>query len=292
MDITQIGVNSTYISNNKTDKLYNKQSQDDKLWNTAEGSVEPTVIVDLSKLAKSTLLTNVNYDASGPLEFRDSGLKIRMDSEALLESMMFEKGSVEEFISKELSGVMKKAEANLVAVELGQLINSTAWKNGTTIEERAVNRESGVRLAEHFANTYINDSDKRDAFMESIRAFAERDAKLDKGYYRWDDQMIESYKPPPSVLGKSNMLAADQQWSAEAVRAFEANEKRVTEQIAKAIASMNDDVVTNTLERLLEKLSMITDTVNEENPLSEVQWVLDISDKYFNRNRQSISDYI
>ena len=55
---------------------------------------------------------------------------------------------------------------------------------------------------------------------------------------------------------------------------------------------MNDDVVTNTLERLLEKFDKISDTVNEENPLSEVQWVLDISDKYFNRNRQSISDYI
>ena len=176
MDISKAGIKNPYITNIGIDKLAVKQSLDKKLQNTIVYDEEPTVIVDLSKLAKSTLLTNVNLDASGPLEFRDSGLSIRMDSEALLESMMFEKGSVEEFISKGLSDVMKKAEANLTAVELGQLINSAAWSNGATIEERAINRESGIRLAEHFANTYIDDPNKRDAFMESIRDFAKRDA--------------------------------------------------------------------------------------------------------------------
>ena len=127
---------------------------------------------------------------------------------------------------------------------------------------------------------YFNNSNERDAFIEVISSFAERDALLDKGYYRWDNSLIESYKPPPSVLGRSNVLAADQQWSAESVRKFEANEKRVTEQISAAIASMNDDIVNRTLEQLKEKFNMITDTVNEENPLSEVQWVFDVFDKY------------
>ena len=204
---------------------------------------------------------------------RDSRLTFRVDAETLLESVNFSKGSVEDLLAAGLTGKMKKAEINLVAIEVGQLVNSSAYMNGSSIEERAVNREVGRRLAEHFAHTYFDDQDEVDALMVFINGFIERNEMLEKGYYFWEGQAYESYKPVPiSIVYKLGEI----NWSKETVSSFVANEQRVTERIETASASVTNDDVTLKLSQIVAKFSKIKEKVTDDDALHDIQWVLDL----------------
>jgi len=198
---------------------------------------------------------------------------MRLDTEALLESVHFNEGSVEDCVAMGLTGSMSQAEANLVAIELGRLINSAVYKHGLTIEERAINGEIGRRLAEYFALTYFEDKDQAKALMVLVDAFIERNGLLEKGYYFWDGQAYEAYKPVPiSIIYK----LGDVHWSKETAEAFRCNEQIVEETIKNAVATVNDDVVSDKLAQIMGKLGIIKDTVNEDDVLRDIQWVLDL----------------
>jgi len=203
---------------------------------------------------------------------RSHDYNIRIDTEALLEAVKFNKGSIEDYLAMGLSGSMNKAEANLVAIELGRLINSAVYKHGLTIEERAANSEIGRRLAEYFAFTFFEDRDEAKALMVLVNSFIERNMILEKGYYFWDGQAYESYKPVPiSVVYK----LGDVHWSRETAEAFHNNERLVEETINNAVATVDEDIVSAKLGQIMAKLGLIKDTVDEDEILHDIKWVLD-----------------
>jgi len=209
----------------------------------------------------------------GLTALRESRLTFRVDAAGLLESVNFSKGSVEDLLSIGLAGKMKKAEANLAAIEVGQLVNSAAYMNGSTIEERTVNRETGRRLAEHFAQKYFDDQDDAAALMVFINGFIERNEMLEKGYYFWEGQVYESYKPVPiSIVYKMGNI----HWSKETVESFKANELNVAERIKNAAATVTDDVVSAKLAQIEAKFSKIKEAENDDNTIQDLQWVLDL----------------
>ena len=228
-------------------------------------------------LNRDSLTREKRVKRPGSASLLESGISIRVDTEALLESVRFNKGSIEDFLSIGLTGIMNKAEANLVAIELGRLINSAVYKHGLTIEERAVNGEIGRRLAEYFAYSYFEDTDEAKALMVLVNAFIEKNAMLEKGYYFWDGQAYEPYKPVPiSIVYK----LGDVHWSRATVEAFRNNEKVVGETINNAVASVDDETVSARLALIMAKLGMIKDTVDEDDIIHDIQWVLDLQHLY------------
>ena len=226
-----------------------------------------------SGLNRDSLALDSVEKKAGSAALRDIGSSIRKDTQALLESVNFNRGSIEEFVSVGLTGSMNKAEANLVAIELGRLINSAVYMHGLTIEERAANSEIGRRLAEHFATNYFEDQDEAKALMVLVNAFVEKNRMLEKGYYYWEGQAYESYKPVPiSIVYK----LGDVHWSRETAEAFRNHERIVGETIKNAVASVDENAVSARLAQVMGKLGMIGDIVDEDDTLQNIQWVLDL----------------
>ena len=209
----------------------------------------------------------------GAAKQKGAEVSIRVDTEALLESINFNEGSIEELVSKGLEGSLKKAEANLVAFELGKLINCSSYYYGMTIEKQAVNREIGMRLAEHFTQAYFDDPDEAQACLDRINSFIDRNEMLDKGYYYWEGQAYESYKPVPiSIVYKLGGV----HWSKETVEEFRENEKKVSETIGNARATVSNGIVTDKLTQIYANFERIKDNAGKGGDLDEVQKILDI----------------
>jgi len=210
---------------------------------------------------------------TGAAERKEGAVSIRVDAEALLESINFNEGSAEELISKGLAGKLKKAESNLVALEIGKLINCSAYHSGIPVEKQAASRETGLRLAEHFTQNYFGDPDKAKACMDRIKGFIERNEMLEKGYYFWEGQAYESYKPVPiSIVYKLGGVF----WSKGTVEKFRLHEKEVAETISKAKAAVADSAVYDKLAQIYAKFEEIRDFANGEGSLGDAQRILDI----------------
>lgn len=215
---------------------------------------------------------------AGLFEIKDLSPNSRGNPAAHLESMSFCKDLIEDYISAGLKGKMKKASANFVAIELGHMINSFANKNGVTIEERAINREAGLHLAEYFANTFLSGPAEVKVFMDGIKGFAQRDTMLEKGYYFWEGQAYEIYKPVPiSIFFKRN----DARWSKETAEAFKANEHKVTDMISAAITTLGNDIVVSKLEQILAKYHLIINSTNKDTVPSFIQWIKDRQNRQY-----------
>jgi hypothetical protein len=228
--------------------------------------------------ANTICFAKVLLDAidSGLLEFKDSDPTDSLNPECLLRSMGFAKNSIEELISVALTGRMAKAEANLVAIELGYLINSSTYKNGATIEERAINRETGMRLAERFAQTYFGVPGEVNALMSELVAFAEKDIMREKGYVIWERQACRSYRALPiSVVYTQD----GNRWRNETMDAAEADEKMVDDAVRAAKSKLNDLAVAAKLEQVLDRLSLIDKSGGRDATVSDIQWLMGIKDR-------------
>jgi len=194
----------------------------------------------------------------GSLVHKEPGISVHVDTEALLESVKFNKGSIEELIAKGLEGKMKKAESNLVAIELGKLINCSTYYYGMTVDKHAASREVGLRLARLFIRTYFDAPEDAKACIERIKVFIERNEMLEKGYYFWEGHAYESYKPIPISIV---YLLGGVRWSRETVAAFKDNENRVAEIIETTRANVSDSIVAKKLDQIFEKISLIGDAM-------------------------------
>jgi len=193
-----------------------------------------------------------------------------------LDSVIFEAGSIEEFISNGLTGKMKKNGPGFVALKIGYMVNSFINNNGATIEERAIQREVGLRLAEYFAKAFIDSPDEAQAFVDGIKGFAYRDTLMEKGYYFWEGQPYELYKPiPNSIIYKRS----NSSWSTEAVEAFTTYEQKVTHTINEAIAKLNNDIVADQLERVLAEYSLLTNPVSADYVPCSIQWFVEMRNR-------------
>jgi len=206
---------------------------------------------------------------------------IRMNTETILKSMLFSKDSIEKHISNSLTDKMNKTEANLVAFEIGQLINSAGYKNGLTIEERAINREKGLRLAEYFSLTYFDDFDEGKVFLEHTKDFAEHDEKLDKGYYFWDGQAYESYKPHPlDMKWQQWKRGGALPYNYKDLIAFEVNKKMIEETINTAKRKVSNYQVANILREINHRFGMIQYAMTVEPTPIDTEWDWDIDELY------------
>jgi len=232
---------------------------------------------------------NVMTDLTGEIDTSSFSISsaalesvIHMNTEAILESMFFNRNSVEAFISNGLAYKMEKAEANLVAFELGQLINSSIYKNGSTIEEHAFNREIGLRLAEYFSKTYISDPNTVEIFMEGIKDFADRDEMLDKGYYFWEGTAHETYKPHPlDIIWKRHKKFGPLPYSKKEVRTFEENEKHIIEIINSIKTKVSNQNVTDRLEQLMQRIGILKNKTTGDISLYDAKWIQDIHKSFY-----------
>jgi len=190
--------------------------------------------------------------SSGLLELEDSVLRmIGTSAYDIFNQTVFQTGSIEDSISQQFSAYVDYSKADLIAIELGKLIRISAKTIGLTVEERAISREIGMRLAELLANAYFSCPNDVSAFTETIKNYAQRDEMLDKGYYFWEGQAYESFKPIPiSIQWKRWEHGGPRPYSDRDVGAFWIKEKEVTEAINNAIASVTDDMVLGELMKL------------------------------------------
>ena len=282
---------------NKTSKNLKAPLMQEKTVGKNNNTSDHAVVITLSDYAKNTCQTmkktslveltdHAGTDEPGLTEpinpgfrvIKDGDSTVRIGPSALLESITFSKDSIEEYISTGLKDKMKKAGTNLVAIELGYMINSFTNKNGSTVEERAVTRETGRRLAEYFIQTFIEDAVEQKEFLAGIDGFVERDMMLEKGYYFWEGKAYEIYKPVPISIFFKNTTT---RWSKKTVDAFKANEKEVTTTINAAISSIKNDSVSAKLEQILAKYNRIANPVSNVDVPNGVQWFIDLQNKRY-----------
>ena len=187
--------------------------------------------------------------SSGLLELEDSVLRmIGTSADDIFNQTVFQAGSIEELISQQFSAYVEYTKADLIAIELGRLIRISVKTIGLTIEERAISREIGLRLARQLAKDYFGNPKEVNVFTAAMKSYAQRDEMLDKGYYFWEGQAYESYKPIPiSIQWKRWEHGSPRPYSDDDVGAFRAKENEVTEAINNAIASVTDDMVLSEL---------------------------------------------
>ena len=225
-------------------------------------------------IAESGVTEEINPDL---IVFKDSCLRIRVSTEALLELMNFKKGSLEEYVCCELMGKMQKAGVNLVAFELGYLINSYANKNGATPAERAVNRETGIRLAEYFALAFIDDHVVAKGFISEMRDFADLDAMLENDYDSWQGKANGTYNqvPIPASLKYNDTNRSN--GNVYELRADKSKTAKITDSIDK---SHYDEKVTNKLGQIMEKFYLVRSNLEKNDAEDHIQWVKDLNRLY------------
>ncbi len=179
-----------------------------------------------------------------------------------------------------------------VAHELGRLLKSYTEGAGETTEEHVANRESGVKLAEYLVQNYITDPDEAKVFMDRVNEAIKFDILKEKGYQVDEGESEKAYKPyalrsHPNVINPSNEFFAEKlgwdleemggdegkwrdfrsaarkayrqnfnAWNREVVARFNDNEKRVTEEIEKARAALDEDQLALNLQELIKKLGL------------------------------------
>jgi hypothetical protein len=80
---------------------------------------------------------------------------------------------------------MDPITADSFTAELSRLIRGTWGENGNlsgTVEERAANREKGLKLAEYIAETYIDEPEERENFLDGVKRFYDNAVLREKGY--------------------------------------------------------------------------------------------------------------
>ena len=182
-----------------------------------------------------------------------------------------------DYITVGLTGKLKIIEAKLVAIELGCMINSALYENGSTIEERAQNREIGLRLAEYLAHIFIDDKDEAVAFMRGIRQLVDEDIFIEKADYCRNIQDLSTFRsiPVTGFFGVSEFF-----WYDNALTTIAIHDKEVSGIINKAIDSLSDITIKERLKQFLDKFNLLQCTMTH-NVFDDIQRVLDIHQKIY-----------
>ena len=93
-------------------------------------------------------------------------------------------GTLQKIVADVVNAKMDPTTASKFTQELDRLIGG-AYENGKlsgTIEERTVNREKGLKLAEYIAENYIDSPADRQKFLDGVKQFADYAELREKGY--------------------------------------------------------------------------------------------------------------
>jgi len=190
----------------------------------------------------------------------------------------FDEHSLGGFVVKALEG--KAEKAGFVANELQRMISGTLFNNDASLEERAMNREIGLKNAEYLAENYFDNPDEAKAFLDEVYRFAENDILREKGYIVFENSDMKpfrNYESPldgqiswnayaevagiklEDVMNKPqeffkllNTNNNRSKWSEEIVKNFEENEKQVDDIISGIRSSLSESTVNSSLQRILK----------------------------------------
>ncbi|MPW25480.1 hypothetical protein GC105_06735 [Alkalibaculum sp. M08DMB] len=105
---------------------------------------------------------------------------------------IFQEGTLEQFLTEKLEG--KTKNASLLASEISKNIRGTVYNPNATIEERAINRKTVLKLCEYIAQNYFYNEDEFNEFLAEINKYVENDVMREKGYVVFDNSDIEPFK--------------------------------------------------------------------------------------------------
>jgi len=94
-------------------------------------------------------------------------------------------GTLNKLVADVVNAKMDPNTANKFKAELDRLISGAYTADGKmagTVEERAVDMEKGLKLAEYIAENYIDDPESRKDFLDGVRVFYNNAVLREKGY--------------------------------------------------------------------------------------------------------------
>ena len=301
MDVTQINRGIPFTANSsQTEKRYAGKAQDAVEPNAAATESEPAVIVDISKEGRQyaigqqiTDLDNENatrlesdltlLEGKGPIEPRERPTHLPTIEHRLLDV----RGLVSlDFIMSDALEGKKVDNRSAAGIELAKMVMSSAYGNGETLEERAINRELGMKHAEYIAENYFKDPDEAKAFLDRVKLEYENDILREKGYdgvgsksQPWrsysnpSDQnnlgisinaIIEHFGAPDEVRNDPDLSARmkyaltlnlqGDMWQKDIIATWEKKEREVMGIIDRVRASINEADLANSWARILEAL--------------------------------------
>lgn len=115
---------------------------------------------------------------------------------------IFEKDTLEYIVATGLEG--KVDNPSLYASEIGKAIRSSIFMADSTLEERAIYRETALKNMEYIASNYFDVKEDAEIFLDKIKKSAENDILREKGYVVLDNSEI---KKIPSY---SNAINSDE----------------------------------------------------------------------------------
>lgn len=198
----------------------------------------------------------------------------------------FSPNSLEGYIASALNG--KVQNSYVVANELGQMIRGAAYdRNNSTIDERAVRRETALLNAQYIADQYLHNPDEAKAFLKKVQEAADNDILREKGYvviegsgiepfrnytmpgapegYVNTSALLKKYDPNLSMRelmenpSKYNAFASEaqkyeQQWAAETILSFEQNAANVDGIIKQVKDTFDRSLAEENIQRLIAAL--------------------------------------
>jgi len=197
MNVTQINKGiSVAASYSQAEKRSMGKAQDTVEPNAAVPESEPAVIVDISKegrqYAIGQQITDFDYENVTRIETVSSLLEGKGSIEPrerptvlpTIENRLLDvRGLVSlDFVMSDALEGKKVDNRTAAGIELAQMVMASAYGNGETVEERAINRELGMKHAEYIAENYFNDTDEAKAFLDRVRLEYENDILREKGY--------------------------------------------------------------------------------------------------------------
>ena len=301
MDITQINRGlPVAVKSYQVEKRLAEKEQDIADVKTAVQEREPAVIVEISnegrQYAIGQQITDIDYEnathidtvsslleGKGPIEPRERPTVLPTIENRLLDVRGLV--ALDFVISDALEG--KKVDNRTAAgIELAKMVMASAYGNGETVEERAINRELGMKHAEYIAENYFDDTDEAKAFLDRVKLEYENDILREKGYegVGSNSQPWRSYSnstaqdngsisinailghfgipdevrndPDPSARMKYALtlnLRGDK-WQNEIIEAWEKKEKEVMDIFNWVRSSINDTDLTNSWARILKMI--------------------------------------
>lgn len=204
----------------------------------------------------------------------------KKDIELDLVHYEFRDGTLEDLINKKLEG--KANNASHLASEIAQQIRGAVSNPDATVEERAINRKTALKLSEHIAENYFDNPEEAEEFLSIIHKFAQNDEMREKGYVVIDNSDIAPFRPytiptaPEGYInggayaekyGKGSLfeIFRDPEKLKDYTKALEKNEQKWRNEIINDF-NVNQQMV----ESIIDKAESLSD-----------EYIRDIISKYF-----------
>jgi len=211
---------------------------------------EPAAILDVSARGRELAALQLRYsDPANPFFKLDASPETRAQSKANFAKALLdgpeewrqihtvaEEGTLNRLVQDVVNAKMDPATASKFTTELSRLIQGTYDTFGNpneTLEERVVNREKGLKLAEYIAENYIDDPADKQKFLEGVKHFANNAELSDKGYLVMEGPQEKILNPDQFSTGTSAPIL-DNAWNA-AVKSIKTTQFADEESMRKAL---------------------------------------------------------